>query len=236
MVLVTWGLFLIYCWRCWNVHPYQTVSVRRQQGERQYKALAWPWGVSTVRLPRASWSFSMASKRDLKFPAPKPWRENRHTQMANYPEICRLLCHSLWLWGFFSQMQFTTLMLDNEQRINILTGFKRPHGPLRWGGGGLRSPAARKINHVNIFIGNQKDQVLVVALRDSLRWFGFGFLLSCIVSTSGGSLKRWRVTRRACSDRQEWAPGVINWVPQGATQSKDPPHWGACEPFNLCLW
>lgn len=87
-----------------SVRPYMPVSVRPsgRQGAAQHRRWAWPSGVSTVRLPRASWSISMASKRDLKFPAPKPWRENRHTQMANYPEICLLLCRSPRLWGFSS--------------------------------------------------------------------------------------------------------------------------------------
>ena len=31
-----------------------------------------PFGVRIVRFPLACWSASMASKRDLKFPAPKP--------------------------------------------------------------------------------------------------------------------------------------------------------------------
>lgn len=89
------------------------------------KVLACPSGVSTVRLPLASWSFSMASKRDLKFPAPKPWMENRHTQMANYPEICLLLCHLLWLWGSSLRHRsrvFNTLMLAPKQQINTRTG------------------------------------------------------------------------------------------------------------------
>lgn len=49
-----------------------------------WKDLACPWGVSTLRLPLASWSFSMASKRDLKFPAPKPWKDSKEERTASF--------------------------------------------------------------------------------------------------------------------------------------------------------
>lgn len=69
----------------------------RAAGRDHLKALVCPPGVSTLRLPLASWSFSIASKRDLKFPAPKPWREHKRESKSHFLLSETYTSKAVWL-------------------------------------------------------------------------------------------------------------------------------------------
>lgn len=129
--------------------------------------------------------------------------------------------------GIFSQTAFgvfNTLMSDHKRQINILTGFKHPPHSDRE----LRFTGSSQINHVNIFIDNQKIKCwwllweILCCGSDSVSHFHALYPHLCTLESDKKCLF-WQA---------EWVPGVINLVPQGATQSKDPPR---CEARSLLI-
>lgn len=94
-------------------------------------------------------------KKRLEVSCPKALeKEQTYTQMANYPEICRLLCHLLWLWGCSLRHSSGVLLFDVRAQTADKYSHRVQTSTRPWQG--VELTGSSQINHVNIFTDNQK--------------------------------------------------------------------------------